>query len=93
MKVVVQAIRQLPEGRGDELGHGHDRFYESSGDTYLIPDNQLPVFYRECYPGYVGDGKVELTFYWVAADDTCRFLTNGTVCRLYTIEGREVGKS
>lgn len=94
MKVQVQHIKQLPEGRGQELGHGHDSYYEASSTSFYIPNNKLPLFSRECFVGWRGwdDGGAGYCNYWVVATSDCPLLLEGTVCRLYTDEGREVGE-
>ena len=93
MKVHTQELRTLPEGRGAELGHGHDSYYENSWMFY-VPDNKLPLFRRECHIGWRGwnDDGAGPCNYWVVASSCCPLLAEGTVCRLYTDEGREVGK-
>jgi hypothetical protein len=94
MKVQVMRIRTLPEGKGKELGHGFDRYYENSGEFFYIPNQRLPLLYRECFPGWVewDNGGVVRCNYWVVATSDCPVLPEGTVCRLYTPEGVEVGK-
>ena len=94
MKVQVQHIKQLPEGKGQELGHGFDRYYESSGETFYIPSHRMPLFYRECHPGWKGwaNGGAGYCNYWVVATSDCPLLPEGTVCRLFCDDGKEVGK-
>lgn len=94
MRVVVQIIKELPKGRGAELGHGYDRYYEQSGESYYIPEGHMPLFYRECYAGWVGQkgGGVGPANYWVVASSCCHLLPEGTICRIFTNEGKEVGK-
>ena len=94
MKVRVMKRKQLPEGQGEVLGHGHDSFYEESSESFYIPSHRLPLFKRECHVGWRGwdDGGAGYCNYWVVASDCCPLLSEGAVCRLYTDEGREVGK-
>lgn len=93
MKVHTMELRVLEEGRGEELGHGHDSYYENSWMLY-IPDAKLPLFKRQCHPGWRGwnDGGVGLCNYWVVASSCCPLLPEGTVCRLYTDDDREIGR-
>ena len=94
MKVIVMRKRELPEGRGDELGHGFDVYWEQSGETFYIPSHRMPMFHREVFPGWKGSkaGGVGYCNYWVVASSCCHLLPEGTVCRLFTDEGKEVGK-
>jgi hypothetical protein len=93
MRVQVQSWRELPQGRGEELGHGFDKYYESGADSFYIPSGRMPIFDRECFPGWRGEKEgVGYCYYWIVATPCCPFLPVGAVCRIYTDEGVEVGE-